>query len=398
LGGLVAVAAVLVLTAPAMAQRSRGTGDPLGLIASGAVIPYIGDGLINPGGMSFIELASPVGDNSGASSGGVGGLHAFFYSTSCVKGPASLGIPLTTNDFIIKRIDNIDKNPSEGLIALGAVDESGFFLEPFESPIHAHMFWFDTLTDNVRMMEPIGLAHFENGQVWNPLRTGATFVAPLEGAQVGGQAGANTALLLICPTRSITSGSATSAFPTGNGFPLLEPPSDPTISPSIKARIYGNNERFLRDATTNCSCLTALPIIAITGASDVYNDAANATFGTYTELEGNQGANVTPVPPVCNLTQTGPGNGNGDCRVFAISGGACSAAQLAAGATGPAGDQDVCRQFLIVTPGQPGGGTSWVSFTGYRGILQNNRDAFSRLNNGNAGLLRGGNILPPNGR
>src|SRR5262249_14564579 len=178
--GLLGVGLLAVAT-PAMAQ----TADPLGVITSGAVGPFVGDGKIAPGSMSFLELASPVGDNSGANSGGIGGTHMFFFDTSCVKGPASVGIPLTTNDFIIRRVDNIDSNAVEGLIAIGGVDNTGFFLVPLSAPIHTRVLWFDAVTDTMRVLEPIGLTNFEDptrgGQTWNPLRTGATFIAPIEG-------------------------------------------------------------------------------------------------------------------------------------------------------------------------------------------------------------------------
>ena len=61
--GLVMVVGLLAVTPlamPAMAQLAApGSLDPVGLITSGAVIPFLGQGLAG-GGMSFLELLAPV--------------------------------------------------------------------------------------------------------------------------------------------------------------------------------------------------------------------------------------------------------------------------------------------------------------------------------------------------
>ncbi|HEV8224353.1 MAG TPA: hypothetical protein VGP74_03770, partial [Rubrobacteraceae bacterium] len=60
---VVGLLAVTPLAMPAMAQDSiaaPGSMDPVGLITSGAVIPFLGEGLTS-GGMSFLELYAPVG-------------------------------------------------------------------------------------------------------------------------------------------------------------------------------------------------------------------------------------------------------------------------------------------------------------------------------------------------
>jgi len=366
--GLLGVGLLAVGT-PAMAQ----TADPLGLIASGAVIPYVGDGAIAPGSMSFLEVASPVGDNSGVLTGGIGGLHMFFFDASCVKGPQSVGIPLTTNDFLIRRVDSIDSNAVEGLLALGGVDNTGFFLNPMEAPIHARMLWFDAVTNTMRVLEPIGLAHFEDPcsvrevedavselscplQVWNPLRTGATFVAPVEGLLNGLLN--RTTIYLICPTPSVA--GATGVFPSPP-FPLLVPAAQ--SSTGLLARVYGDDEKFLRNATTTCSCLTAT---SVTKISDVYTSVAEAPFGTFTELEGSK---TKTTAAVCDLGATGPGNAAGDCLINGT-------------------------QFLIITPSTKT--VVEVSFTGYRGIFSNEKfDTFGRLSNGSANSLQGAGTSAP---
>jgi hypothetical protein len=88
-----AIGALLGAVPPAMAQ----SGDPLGLITSGAVLPFVGGGTNFPGSMSFLEVASPNSDNS---------LHAFFFDANCNRGTISIPIDLTTNGLTVMRIDD----------------------------------------------------------------------------------------------------------------------------------------------------------------------------------------------------------------------------------------------------------------------------------------------------
>ena len=81
--GALMVVALLGMAVPAIAQTcctGGGTADPLGLIASGAVIPFVGNAGIaivdsatgtltsavqDAGSLAILELASPVGSNAG---------------------------------------------------------------------------------------------------------------------------------------------------------------------------------------------------------------------------------------------------------------------------------------------------------------------------------------------
>ena len=146
--GLLAVG-LLVVSPPAMAQQM----DPLGLIASGAVIPFLGSGTgpISPGSQSFLEVYSPVDNNSG--------LHMFVFNATCVKGPTSIALPLTVNDIELFDISNSDpgKNPNDGLVTIAATAD-GFNLIPLPagSPIHARVLWVNGAQDFVRALDPIG--------------------------------------------------------------------------------------------------------------------------------------------------------------------------------------------------------------------------------------------------
>ena len=385
--GLLGVGLLLVGT-PAMAQKA----DPLALISSGAVIPYVGNGAIAKGSMSFLELASPVGDNSGGGNGGVGGTHMFFFSADCTRGPASVGVPLTTNDFIVQRVDNIDSNAVEGLIALGAVDGTGFALTPLSAPVHARMLWFNAVTNTMRVLEPIGIGAFEGPgiahQVWNPLRTGATFVAPLEGlsAPVNGILN-RTSLLLVCPDSNVAGakGVFPNPNPAGAPFPLLVPPPQAhgTLN-GIDVRVYGEDERFLRNGTTSCSCLTQISVTDISGAGDVFGSAREAPFGTYTEIEGHP-TKTTISPAVCGAL----------CAPGATVGCAVGQATVDGNANVVQADLTSCQspgpplqQFSVVKASVTQ--TIRHPFTGYRAIFTNNVfDTFGRLSNGSASALEG---------
>jgi hypothetical protein len=279
---------LLAVAAPAMALDT-GMGDPLGLIASGVVLPYVGSpasGGISPGSISFLEVTSPVGGN--------GNFHMFFFDAACVRGPKSVGLPLTANDVEILRIDNADpSNPSDGLITAAGSNASGQNLQPLNNPIHARVYWI-TAQGFIRTLEPISLDHGEfpgNSLSWNPLRTGASFFAPLDTGVT------HSTLYLICPNRRITSHFAASGavFPSPQ-FPELVPePQVAGTATSLQARVYDDEEGFLRNFTTSCNCLTAT---AVTALDAVYADPVSAPFGTYTEIE-------TRVPPDGPFSFTG---------------------------------------------------------------------------------------------
>ena len=98
--GLVMVVGLLAVSPPAKAQGSLaapGSLDPVGLITSGAVIPFLGEGLAG-GGMSFLELYAPVGFTN---------VHMFLFDAACVRRGPSLNVELTPNDIALLRIDNI---------------------------------------------------------------------------------------------------------------------------------------------------------------------------------------------------------------------------------------------------------------------------------------------------
>jgi hypothetical protein len=285
--GLVVLGLFVALAGPVMAQ----VADPLGLITSGAVLPYFSSG----GSVSLLEAYAPIQ--------GVPRLHGLFYDVNCRRGPESIGVPLTRNDVQIVPLPGATANAANGLIALGNVDNTGFFLEPmqgfFGQAIVARVIWFNLGSPGfVRTLEPIQIVHAEalpiNGFIWNPLRTAAVFEAP---RYVTGSLETN--LIFICPRNSIQATvlsdgvlvptsdfeNNTPAFPAGNisgvHFPTIDPNFN-THASVTRFRVYDLDERFLRDVSNTCDCITTR---SLTQIASVYADAVEAPLGTYTEVE-----------------------------------------------------------------------------------------------------------------
>ncbi len=264
--GLVLLCLVGVV-APATAQ----TADPLGLISFGALIPYVGAGAPT-GAMSLLLVSSPVGS---------GDLHMFLFDSTCTRGGPAVSLPLTTNDVALLRLDNIgDSVPTSGLVAIAAPDVAGFSLVPLSTPIHARVQWINAAKDYVRVFDPIAIQHAEatdTSQVWNPLRTAASFFALPESAT------SRSTLVLVCPTSSVIGG----AFRPPVGFPKLVPKPMAAGPTPLRVRVYDDDEVFLRDLATTCNCLSQIPLPTL---STIYSDQVSAPSGTYTEIEGGNQA------------------------------------------------------------------------------------------------------------
>jgi len=346
------VVGLLSVTAPAIAQNHF--PDPLGLITSGAVLPYFGEGTLAPGSLSFLEVYSPIG--------GTLGLHAFFFDANCVKSPDSLPVPLTENDVAIIRVDNVGLNAKDGLMTLGNAGNGGSQLDPiatFEA-IHARMLWFNAATNSVRVLDPIAVATWDESVFfdpsiasWSPLRTAATFFAPLE---VPGAL--ETTIYFVCPNTNITSSKSSAAFPESR-FPALIPAAQEagTTTP-LRFFVYDLDEAPIRDFAGSCNCLTATHLASLNSA---YSDVAAAGLGTYTEVFG---ATTSATAAVCSTTEV----------VTFLATNPCPLVDVAAG---PAGGQ-----YKLVTAGVPAGGP--FSFTAYRGIDATGAfgvDVFGRVSN-----------------
>ncbi|HXJ79482.1 MAG TPA: hypothetical protein VMS64_12485 [Candidatus Methylomirabilis sp.] len=309
-GGLIAGAAGVT---PAGAQAIQGgIGDPLTLAASGVVVPFFTSG--NLGGIATLQVASPVGANPDT--------HLFFYRADCSRIPVSAGLPLTTNDIGFIQIADIIAPFSpglDGLVTLAKASQSGFTLIPLDNPVHARLYQFSTADGRSRVLESIILntAEFPSVQHWwSPLRTGATFFAPLQTAAVA------TDLYLICPLATIVGNGAGEPAAFGNdtgggtgdlvftttGFPQINPrlPNFPGSANNIRVRIYDDHETFLRDFLTTCTCVTKFESITKIIAG-VYDNPALVPNGSYTELtvaRTTTGINSGPTSSFTGYTST----------------------------------------------------------------------------------------------
>jgi len=373
--GLVMVVGLLAVTLPAMAASSisaPGSQDPVGLITSGAVIPFLGEGLAT-GGMSFLELLAPVGSAE---------VHMFLFDANCVRGGPSLSVPLTPNDVALLRIDNIGAPaPTSGLITAAETDAGGFTLFPLTgtSAIAARTLWANSNGNFVRVIDPIAVQTISEiipGGVggWSPLRTAAAFFAPLEAG------GLHTTIYFVCPNTNIQRHTATAdggVFSGAStvGFPIIFPAFQVAGTPTpLRIRVYDDDEDLLRDVTSSCNCLTIKPVTSI---DLVYSSAVDAPFGTYTEVEGGT---QSAVPAVCSTTVVEPlvtpPNAN--------SGNPCPGAPLGC-VLGPGG---TCTgQFQQTTPAIAGGGP--FSFVAYRAITVPGFDVFGRVAGASICNIRG---------
>jgi len=374
--GLMMVVGLLAVTPPAMAQVP-GSLDPVGLITSGAVLPFLGQGL-NVGGMSFLELYAPVVSTN---------VHMFLFDSSCVRQGPSINVPLTANDIALIRIDNIGAPaPTSGLVTAANSDAAGFTLTPWtgsseSGPVAARTLWANSNGNFVRVIDPIGLSSidqsipFGGSGGWNPMRTGAAFFAPLEGG------GLNTTIYFVCPNTNIQRHTPTAstlgsgAFDPDEGFPIIFPRLQVAGSTTpLRIRVYDDDEGLLRDVTSNCNCLTIRPVTEIDA---VYASAAVAPGGTYTEVEGGT---QPAVAAVCSTTAVEPLN----TAETANSGNACPGAPL--GCTFGAGG-GCTGQFQQTTPPIPASGP--FSFVAYRAITVPGFDTFGRVPGASICHIRG---------
>jgi hypothetical protein len=370
--GLTMVVGLLAVMPPAMAQSLvvPGSSDPVGLITSGAVLPFLGEGTVAGGtGLSFLELLAPVDATT---------VHMFLFDANCVRNGPSVNVELTPNDVALFRIDTI--GPPIGLVTAAQADTGGFTLLPWipqsGQAIAARTLWANSNGNFVRVIDPIALATLDDVVPtgtggWHPMRTAAAFFAPFEGG------GLHTTMYFVCPNANIQRHvpSNGGALSPSNGFPIIFPSLQAVgATTPLRVRVYDDDEALLRDVTSTCSCLTTRKV---TDLDPVYASAVEAPDGTYTEVEG--AGSVVTEPAVCDqlnfdqlVVPNTPNAGN-----------SCPGAPL--GCSFAAGT--CVGQFHQITPAV----TTNVpfSFVAYRAITVPGFDVFNRVAGGSICQIRG---------
>jgi hypothetical protein len=422
IAGLIAVG-LLAVAAPSMAQ----TADPLGLIASGAVIPYVGGAganagilkvnsltgalgsAIQQGSIAILEVASPVGSNAPPEENVFGAkpFHMFFFDQTCTRVGPSVGLPLTTNDSEFFNLNNIPNIPQAGLIAAAGVTTSGGLedvLSPMSNPIHARVFWINVVDGTVsRVLEPISINNPEAISLnasWNPLRTGATFLAPLEGSTV------RTTLYLACPTRNIIPGvfpevpqgffstATTATINAGSTAIPVSGNSTQVFEPNGTAWINGVDAFTYTGVTTNS-------FTGVSGVGGVY--PINTTITSVPVPAPGEGfPKLRPLPvlttnatPVFLRVYDDEENFLRNIDIFCRCWGAHPIAEIdplySDPIQAPRGTYTEMEGEPFCTP-DPGGDPA-CTFTGYRSVQWGSgkvgNDIFGRLSNGNYLSLRG---------
>jgi len=240
--------------ASASQNRDNGTGDPKGLIASGAIQPFWNDG----GNIGLIVITSPVGDNSD--------LHVVFFDATCKR---LFSDEAGVTEHGVKVLD-VELPLDKGLAALGARGV-GTLLKPAQNPFHVFSLWINAAGDFIRVSDSISLDAAETKnptQTWNPMRSGAYFGAPQEGLDF------HTELFFICPSSAVLD----ELSPT-KGFP---PP--PAIASTLKLAIYDHDEQFLQDIKLACGCIAMYDLDSISPVYRTHVFPVGAPHEFYTEV------------------------------------------------------------------------------------------------------------------
>lgn len=244
------VVGLLVCAGQAAAQPAlpNGTGDPLGLIASAAIQPFWSLG----SNLALIEVTAPVGGNI---------LEVLFFDANC-NFDFSIPILVTTNDVEIFSPDDfgVDYN-GLAVIARAQPNFVGLTPIPANASIHVRSQWVNVAADWIREVTPITLLHPETNpaQTWNPMRSAASFGAPLEDANF------HTEIFLNCPSTAVTASLPTPAFPTPPRFAFAFTKNTALIA----GVIFDSDEFPLRDIRVPCTCQSMFPVLDL---SPVYGD------------------------------------------------------------------------------------------------------------------------------
>jgi hypothetical protein len=320
---------VVGLTSGAAAPVSAQLADPLSLAASGVLLPFFSDPAA--GFVSVLEIASPVVPSLFTNP-----IHAVFFREDCARSASASDL------FTSKQAKAFVSNASplllnfNGLAAIASTVQ-GNDLVPLSFPIHARTHWIDIRTGRVRALEPIILDSFlqlnpfvqplvenpgaggsvglcdrgigvfspfrpSHGACWSPLRSAATFVTPQESASL------KASIYLICPTADIQNRGGEGVFAVAAGFPRMINRDGSggfprafnfftaISSTAVRARIYDDDEKLVRDTGLACACLTSASVLNVDSvyALPPANLGGHTVPVWYTELEADHDSTIIP--------------------------------------------------------------------------------------------------------
>jgi hypothetical protein len=272
---------LLLIAGPASAAINNGTGDPLSLISGAVIQPFWNQA----NDSTLIEVTSPVDDNGLVLEGIVvtgdaklplyeferSFLHVVYYNATCLR---IISVPHRISykgaTVFSPDIDLGTLGPMAGLAVI-TKSSNGQIAEPIPNfrAIHVRGHWYNFIDDFVHEVDPIaGSSPQSPGpQTYSPLRSAASFGAPIEGGQGGVF---HTTIYLVCPTSTV--------FPSGPGFPLVNFTPGPH---TLLGYLYDARERKIIDYTVFCSCLTMFDLETL----PLYGNPFQLPDGlSYTEL------------------------------------------------------------------------------------------------------------------
>jgi hypothetical protein len=288
---LVLVGLALLVAGPAGAE-DNGTGDTHGLIALAAIQPFWSLGVEE----SIIEVTSPLSSND---------LHVIYFDTACnrllskFKFVSWKGAIMFSPD-----LDGINAN-GLAVISSNRNNIAGAPIYSHEA-IHVLGHWFNLAADYVHVVDPIAVSSPETGRKWSsdrqhysPLRSAASFGAPIEAGLVPGVP-YNTVIHLICPGPKIVGPTGVLNPKAGFGVaPKIAylPVKDNEGNGSVFGNMYSGDEQPRVNFSLPCNCSSMFDLDSI---SNAYQDpvALGPELVSYTELYTYRPEPFTFPPPL----------------------------------------------------------------------------------------------------
>lgn len=217
--GVVLVCGLIGLGAPGPSRAQ--TADPVGLIASAAIVPFWAGG-----GLFTVFEVTSLNFNAD--------MHAFFFDAACNR-VFSAPFRMTKHDADIVFSDTLGLN-FNGLMVL-ARSQDNISPEALQAPITLRGHRVDLVNGSIGVIDPISAAHAEDPtRVWNPLRSGASTVTFPD----------VTTWWFVCLRNHIT-------VDLGPGIPPVPPGAT-----TIRMRVFDLEEEPLLDIQVPCQCLTSV--------------------------------------------------------------------------------------------------------------------------------------------